>query len=243
MAHGKRTEEKHRTRVARLLAAKATLGRRLQAMTDTPDRIFQALLVLFTLSLVVVGALQWRTLSRTDETLRAAQRPWVNFDSKIESPLRYMGEEIGMLVILSLRNGGHSPALNVRVIQKTLLVYDDEQARQIQHELCNHTFESDQEGWGSTIFPDSPPVLEPELVEISKEEIGKYIATGGPGHFTRPLIIGCIVYVSSVDASPHHTGFMYLIRPIPAQKNFELPKEPVPPSELELVPYGSGLVN
>ena len=34
-------------------------------------------ITLFTLLLVIVGALQWRTLQKTDETLRLQQRAWL----------------------------------------------------------------------------------------------------------------------------------------------------------------------
>jgi hypothetical protein len=33
----------------------------------------------FTLALVIVGMLQWRTLDKTDQTLRLQQRAWIEF--------------------------------------------------------------------------------------------------------------------------------------------------------------------
>ena len=44
------------------------------------DRVTQIILAAFTLGLVIVGFLQWRTLDKTDATLKATQRPWIEFD-------------------------------------------------------------------------------------------------------------------------------------------------------------------
>ena len=61
--------------------------------------MFTAILALATLSLVWVAALQWNTLEKTDETLRAAQRPWIKYsDIQIASPLTY--NENGMNITL-----------------------------------------------------------------------------------------------------------------------------------------------
>jgi len=202
-------------------------------------------LVAFTGALVFVGVVQSVTLWRTNQTYRATQRPWVDLDAKITGPMEYSGKgPITMLLELGLKNSGHSPALDVRVLYKTLLVYDGDTAHKTQRELCKSLRASFKRGiWGSVIFPNAEPVVEYLLMEISREEIGKYVATGGPDKFTRPLIIGCIGYVSSFDRSYHHTGFKFLVRPIPAQKNFELPKQPIPASDFELVPYGSSQVD
>ena len=53
------------------------------AVFNYPVLDFEALLVLFTFALVIVGVLQWQTLRKTDGTLKARTRPWVDIDAKL----------------------------------------------------------------------------------------------------------------------------------------------------------------
>jgi hypothetical protein len=196
-------------------------------------------LVWFTLALVIVGILQWRILVKTDETYQAQQRPWIQFNVVTDGPLAWAGNEVGMLAHLELKNTGSSPALNVRQVSRTLLIWDDASARQIQDQLCD-ALDNSERVFGATVFPNSspPPLLAP--FEILKEEIARFKAT--PPAFARPLVIGCISYVSSVDRSVHNTGYMLLMRPRPAQQAFELPKGSAPVT-IDLVPWGASRVD
>lgn len=77
----------------------------------------------FTLLLVIVGSLQWLTLEKTDETLKAQQRAWIEpgvplirgpFDEK--SPIH---------LLIRYRNIGKEPAINaVIALDEPLLVVD-----------------------------------------------------------------------------------------------------------------------
>jgi hypothetical protein len=79
-----------------------------------PMTLFTAILALATLSLVWVAALQWNTLEKTDETLRAAQRPWIKYsDIQIASPLTYNENGMNITLRFFLKNTGTSPAQNV----------------------------------------------------------------------------------------------------------------------------------
>jgi hypothetical protein len=193
----------------------------------------------FTLALVIVGVLQWRILVKTDETYQAQQRPWIQFNVVTDGPLAWAGTEVGMLSHLELKNTGSSPALNVRHASKTFLVWDDASARQFQDQLCD-TLDSAVKNFGATVFPNSspPPLVAP--FEIVKEEIARFKAT--PPAFSRPLVVGCISYVSSVDGSVHNTGYMLMMRPRPAQQAFELPKDSTPVA-IDLVPWGASRVD
>jgi hypothetical protein len=51
-----------------------------------PGRLDQWLLCIFTGLLILVGYLQWRTLDKTDATLKAEQRPWMQFDVPTKKP-------------------------------------------------------------------------------------------------------------------------------------------------------------
>jgi len=196
-------------------------------------------LVWFTFALVIVGILQWRILVKTDETYQAQQRPWIQFNVVPDGPLAWAGTEVGMLAHLEVKNTGSSPALNVRQASKTFLVWDDASARQFQNQLCD-TLDNSAKDFGATIFPNSssPPLVAP--FEILKEEIARFKAT--PPALSRPLVVGCISYVSSVDRSAHNTGYMLIMRPRPAQQAFELPKEAATVT-VDLVPWGASRID
>jgi hypothetical protein len=82
-------------------------------------------------------------------------------------------------------------------------------------------------------------------MEVSNSEVESYKARKERG-FHRPMIVGCVVYLYHADQTFHDTGFMYLLRPVPARMPFELPdKKAIPANNFQLVPWvlGSGRIN
>ena len=208
-----------------------------------PIVLFTAMLALGTIALAVVALLQWATLEKTDATLKEAQRPWVEFNPVIDGDLSWAGEEVAMLAHLDLKNSGHSPALNVRVVSKTLLIWDEDTARKLQAQICDVLNQAKEEGYGLTIFPNNT-VAKIMPIEILKAEIAKFKAH--PPVFPRPMVVGCISYLYGADHSTHNTGFLYLIRPRPAQLPFVLPQDndhPIAADKLDLISWGSSRVN
>lgn len=205
--------------------------------------IFTGLLAAFTALLVVVGWLQWRTLEKTDLTLKAEQRPWIQFDVSEKSGLAWAGTEISGVITFRLINSGHSPALNVRAFSNTLLVWDDDRARKVQDGLCDAFHGGSEQGYGVTIFPNNSPYPQFVTIDMLQPEIDQFKAS--PPAFARPIVVGCVTYFYSADHSIHDTRFMYLIRPRPAQLPFVLPqpKEVIPPDKYDLVPWGSSRIN
>jgi hypothetical protein len=208
-----------------------------------PDRLVQWLLCIFTGLLIVVGYLQWRTLDKTDATLKAEQRPWIQFDVPTKSALGWGGTELSGLMVFHLLNTGHSPALNVRGFSNTLLVWDDDLIRKVQNDLCNSFNRAQEEGYGSAVFPGAAPTEHFMTIDILKPEIDKFKST--PPQFPRPIVVGCFSYFYGADHSAHNTGFMYLIRPRPAQLPFVLPKEHeiISEDKYDLVPFGSSRID
>src|SRR5580700_9995336 len=108
--------------------------------------------IIFAGALVLIGYLQWRTLEKTDLTLKAEQRPWVQFDVPEKSALAWAGPEVSGLMTFHLINSGHSPALNVRAFSNTLLVWDDDRTRNLQNRLCDAFHTGSEQGYGITVF-------------------------------------------------------------------------------------------
>jgi hypothetical protein len=200
-------------------------------------------LSIFAFLLVVVGYLQWATLDKSDQTLKAAQRPWIEFEVPRTGAFAWGGSEFFGPATFSLTNSGHSPALNVRGFSKTLLLWDEETARETQRRICD-TFDRAKEkelGYGHTVFPNRS-VEHVMLFEMLPDEIARFRVT--PPGFPRPLVVGCFSYFYGADHSAHHTGFIYMIRPIPASEPFAFPKvdKELSPSEYELIPYLSSSI-
>ena len=179
-----------------------------------PSTIFQALLAAFTLCLVVVGVLQYLILDATDKTLKAAQRPWIEFDEKIVTPLELTDDgKLFVAIELGLKNSGHSPALYVRASAEMYLKYQDLEIGNIQTKICESL--KDRGEWGYAIFPDNKRLPETLVLAVDKKQVSQYKADKDVG-FRRPIIIGCVVYFYEAEKSFHNTGFVYLLRPIPA---------------------------
>jgi hypothetical protein len=179
--------------------------------------------VIFAGGLLLVAYLQWRTLEKTDLTMKAEQRPWIQFDVPARSGLSWAGNENSGLMTFRLINSGHSPALNVRAFSNTLLVWDDECARKVQDMLCEAFHSGGEEGYGDTIFPNNSPRERYVTIDIMADEIEKFKANP-PSilTFRGPIVVGCVTYFYNADHSVHDTGFMYLIRqkppkPLPSQ--------------------------
>ena len=122
-------------------------------------------------------------------------------------------------------------------------MWEEERARKVQDTLCDAFHGGSGEGYGATIFPNNSPYEYATTIDIMPDEIATFKAK--PPTFPRPLIVGCFSYFYNADHSVHDTGFMYLIRPIPAQLPFALPEqgEVIPTEKYDLVPWGSSRIN
>jgi hypothetical protein len=70
-------------------------------------------ITLFTLFLVVVGALQWFTLEKTDETLKLQQRAWLT--PLTASLFKNPEKDAGISFFVLFNNSGREPATGVRL--------------------------------------------------------------------------------------------------------------------------------
>ncbi len=173
---------------------------------------------LVTIGMLVVAYLQWRTLEKTDATMRSQlmamyndQRPWLSVDPVITSNLRYDDNGLTLAVDLRLRNPGKTPGLGVQNFAQLTFLYKTRDLVQLQDDLCKQTSPDSR-----VVFPGNDPVSAPFGFSGGKNEVAKARAASDfPDTFIVPTIIGCISYVFPGDNSRHHTAFPYHLMHVP----------------------------
>jgi hypothetical protein len=177
-------------------------------------------MALFTAAVVVVGILQYGTLDRTDQTLRAAQRPWVSVAPQIAGPLTYTPDEARVVIAFVLKNTGNSPAINVQLDPEIALANQDYIKRMLV--ICRRDETSPEDStlnalMGHTIFPhDSFTYV--MNIGIRRTEIDA--ALNELYHNNRktnddwfaPEIVGCVSYRFPYQSGRHVTQFVLDLR-------------------------------
>ena len=171
----------------------------------------------FTAILAVVAGLQWGPLEKTDKTLKAQQRAWV----EPRAPSITSGRKRGELLNFTVRyaNIGREPAVNV-VIQTDVQPVDvsgGDQARGWfpgKNEMCKSSHPNDA---GLVVWPS-----ESKMHEL-------FYTTSGPPNDAEAVwqglkflvIEGCIGYETTHE--PHFSAFCYFVRPIAGKPSEEWP--------------------
>jgi hypothetical protein len=196
-------EEYERRKAAQETKCKERLSRGWSRLFENPDRLFQGLLVIFTFGLFAVGALQWGILDRTDQTLRAAQRPWL-YVTKIVPRPKQPREEGGKIVFdldVFIQNIGHSPAF-VFVAHIELITSDYVKRRENICERARSKINTEKESRSWTIIPnDNFQYLQHPPLDISADE-----AKAGGEYLVR--VQGCVIYESTQKDGQHRTPFV-----------------------------------
>jgi hypothetical protein len=183
-----------------------------------PMVLFTGVLAVGTIALALVAILQWRTLDKTDETLRAAQRPWMKYaDVQFAGPLIYNENGLNISLRFFLKNTGNSPAQNV--FPETFISVNPRDALGAgeQRRLCeivrNRPRPVPADDFGVTYFPGDDPIQQQITVSVSKSEIAA--AVGGlPSNFpfVFPVVFGCVNYRFPFGAGEsHQTGFIFRV--------------------------------
>jgi hypothetical protein len=139
--------------------------------------------------------------------LELAQRPWIDFDFRIIGGLHQEADGITLKVNFSLKNIGHSPALDVFPEAIGFVAYKghmDENAT--QEDLCKRMAAA--KGFDHLIpqiFPDRPPIVQPVIVTFNQSDVD----AAKPGGFFQPVVLGCIDYHSSFSDKHLQAPFIY----------------------------------
>jgi len=168
------------------------------------------------IALIGIAATVWVGL-KSDETARAAQRPWMRFDEQtaIVAPLVFErafeknGDRFTLhtsaktKIRIHLRNTGNSPA--IKVVTRVEFIADDIK-NESQQQICESIKNEPQPGHdeGFTSFPGIEPIQQEIPLSASYPPgVGPAI----PHFFT---IVGCVTYRFSFgDDAPHQTGIVF----------------------------------
>jgi hypothetical protein len=169
---------------------------------------FAFFVALFTAVLAVVAGLQTCVLKNQLTEMKNEQRPWIGVP-RIESRKwpEIDGDVVNFALAFILKNYGHSPAV-VRVT--AAIIWDPQEtiwnARQ-KHICDDENREVRINGWGEqwTVLPnDEWPYYLPKIpLDTNVSQIQQ--VTGG---LYTPLLVGCVVYRSSVNPDLRQSAFV-----------------------------------
>jgi hypothetical protein len=203
-----------------------------------PLTLFTALLVLSTIALVVVAVLQWLTLDKTDDTLKAQQRPWLSVGRPHATNAFPVSAAGGAFVVeFNLKNFGNSPALNVEIDGEIPMMKSHLGILARQEAVCKRLRERPigNEGNGLAIFPQEtiPKRVSFTIEKGAVEEGIKSLELPLPTF--SPIIIGCARYVYSADMSQHETGFVFNVMHLPPDGVLRADRGDIPKEQILLI--------
>ena len=191
----------------------------------------------------LIASLQWREMRKTTKAsedqlalMRDADRPWIDIDIFITSPLTYNGNAVGAAFTFVPTNIGRSPAQNISInpTLKPAFMFDD--LHEIQKGLCDKA--ATGLGMASlkyTLFPGHH-YNQPVGMGLSIDDIDSHsgkLPTGVVDDTIPVALVGCVDYTYESSNLHHQTTFAFDI----LMKDGRLPlksKTPLQPSDLIL---------
>ncbi len=232
-----------------MLALKRQLRRRKQRNQSGKPEYIVALwtrnLGGLTILSVIIAAVTAAILYKTDQTMRAAQRPWVSVDLAPSGPLTFTPEEARVEIAFILKNSGNSPAINVNV-DAEIAMFIQPQKNYIDQmlDICQRAKSApdDHALLGHAIFPGRDFTYKISMVQ-RRSEIENALANFSSkekNDWFAPQIIGCASYRFAFENGRHVTQFVVGLRKRNrsnpnAPLNFKMSDGDVPVSELVLV--------
>jgi hypothetical protein len=143
------------------------------------------------------------------DTLIASNRPWMTAEIQITGPLTFGKGQANLPLMYTLKNIGHSPALDVWSDEELYLPINAQRDTETERaRLCGET-EKRSLTMGQAVFPgaDSKGQI---VTSVSDIAVQKNIADNKLGGFITPAIVVCIAYRSTIEKDTwHHTGIVY----------------------------------
>jgi hypothetical protein len=180
--------------------------------------------------------------------LELAERPWLSFNTKIISALKVVPAGATIRLKLTVKNVGHSPAIDPYPFYEGFPMYHGHLGPVEQQRL---TCEKHLKDLGATgfapfngpLFPEDNPLVWNLDVTFTKDDLDK----AAPDKIFSPGIVGCVDYHSTFSMDHLQTPFIYRLiwnPPHPtAGQSLTFPLRDIPMEQLELISYsGSGKI-
>lgn len=150
-----------------------------------------------------------KSVKISHRTLVVSQRPWVSVKLKIASSLIFKDGEGRIEIHCLLRNFGPSPANNVEVLQEIVPMQHkawDEIVRITENARKRHP----RKMLGHKIFPNEEFTYRTNIPISRKkiEEIATELGFPDLEGVVYPVIVGCVIYNSTLNDDNHTTEFM-----------------------------------
>jgi hypothetical protein len=180
---------------------------------------------------------QTKASSAQLEVMRNADRPWINVDVFITSPLTYDGDSVAIGFTFVISDIGRSPAQNVSITPRLTPAFLGDDLKEIEKRVCDDA--ASPIGMGSlryVLFPGHP-FTQVTGMNISVKDLdshwGKIPPGVGPPEPMPISLVGCVDYTYESSSRHHQTAFAADVR----VKDQGLPlksKTPIQPSDLIL---------
>lgn len=190
----------------------------------------------FTAVLAIVAGLQWLTLEKTDQTLKAEQRPWVSLKSMdVASDLIWRPDGTHLDIQFALKNTGHSPAVRAFTHSKAFVMFGREPNPQTaQSKFCDDVR---KQNVGDAIFPGDF-VIQPQGLFFERADVDTALRTAPQFKFLDLMILICVNYRLVGESANHQTTYIFTIQRKPytekdgRQSIAIYPDDTVPGSEI-----------
>lgn len=179
---------------------------------------FTAVLALFTGLLVFVALLQWRTLEKTDQTMKLQQRAWIA-PGRIIPPQNFTEQkEEAAAIGLTFQNIGKEPAIEVSDEMRTDIIeaskwrdnaFLDAKAREMLRGRC----ELDPSPQGRALFPGTTAAIYVDL------EVDKAIKASRDQTNYFALVVACFAYRTLNEV--HRSRFCGVLGPPNRSNDFK----------------------
>lgn len=156
--------------------------------------------------------------------LELAERPWVDADVRINGPLTFDVNGANLNVLITLRNTGHSPAVNASIRPLILATFgSNEEPLAARRQLCADAAKSATSyAFGVTIFPNATIPYD-ERIGLGNSDIAKIGQVFGgkfKGRIIGPELILCIAYLPTFKTNTvYTTGYIFDVFKINSKTN------------------------
>jgi hypothetical protein len=193
--------------------------------------------VLLTLAIAIAAIWSGWVFQAQLDIMRDADRPWIDMDIQITSPLTFDGKTVRTEFTFIPSNIGRSPAQNISIIPILTPAFLGDNLREIQERMCGDT--AFKYGMGSLkyVLFQGHHYSQPVGLEIPVQDLdslwGKLPPGIAPPDPIGIALVGCVDYTYESSAHHHQTAFAYDL----AMKDGGLPlksRTPIAPSDLIL---------